>query len=67
MQALFKGDALSHHMEDSYYAAMGRAVGFVAVVGEDVVPIEAGTIKLLATATAEALAPEAAETDTSNA
>jgi hypothetical protein len=80
MQALFKGDALSNHMEDSYYAAMGRAGGFVAVVGEDVVPIAADTIKLLATARAEDAAEDAvlatitakaaaeeAETDTSKA
>ena len=66
MQALFKGDALSNHMEDSYYAAMGRAGGFVAVVGEGVVPIAADTIQLLATATTEAV-PEEAETDPSNA
>jgi Lipase (class 3) len=37
-QSLVKGEALAHHLEDSYYAAMGRAVGFVATVGEKIVP-----------------------------
>jgi hypothetical protein len=52
-QALYSGDALSHHMEDSYYAAMGRAGGFVAVVGEEVVPVGADSVKLLASETHE--------------
>ena len=39
MSSLFKGEGLAHHMEDSYYAAMGRASGFVAKVGEEVVPM----------------------------
>ena len=47
--SVFNGKALAHHLEDAYYAAMGRAVGFVAVVGEDVVPIGEESIKLLAT------------------
>lgn len=38
-QSLFSGQALAHHLEDSYYAAMGRAVGFVAKAGEDIVPL----------------------------
>ena len=40
IKSLFKGEGLAHHLEDSYYAAMGRAGGFVAKVGEDVVPLE---------------------------
>jgi hypothetical protein len=48
VQSLLKGDALAHHMEDSYYAAMGRASGFVAVVGEDVAPVGVDSVKLLA-------------------
>jgi hypothetical protein len=48
VQSLLKGEGLAHHLEDSYYAAMGRAVGFVAVVGEDIVPIGEESIKLLA-------------------
>jgi hypothetical protein len=52
-QALYSGDALAHHMEDAYYAAMGRAGGFVAVVGEEVVPVGANSVKLLASETNE--------------
>jgi len=37
IQSFVKGDALAHHLEDSYYAAMGRASGFRAIVGETVV------------------------------
>jgi hypothetical protein len=33
IQSLSKGDALAHHLEDSYYASVGRACGFVARVG----------------------------------
>ena len=40
VQSLVKGDGLAHHMEDSYYGAMGRAVGFRASVGEDIVEAE---------------------------
>jgi hypothetical protein len=36
IQSLVKGDSLGNHMEDSYYAAMGRAVGFWAAVGEEI-------------------------------
>jgi hypothetical protein len=39
MKSLFKGEGLAHHMEDSYYAAMGRAGGMIARVGEEVVPM----------------------------
>ena len=35
IQSLGSGDALNHHMEDSYYASVGRACGFLARVGED--------------------------------
>lgn len=37
VQALLQGKALAHHLEDEYYAGMGRATGFLARVGEDVV------------------------------
>lgn len=47
VQALFKGEALAHHMEDSYYSAMGSAVGFVAMLGKDIVPVGDSTLELL--------------------
>lgn len=50
-KALYSGDALAHHMEDSYYSAMGRAGGFVAVVGEDVLPVSKNSVKILASET----------------
>lgn len=37
IQSFSTGDALNHHMEDAYYASVGRACGFRAVVGEDLV------------------------------
>jgi len=40
MQSIAAGEALAHHMEDEYYASMGRASGFIAEVGEDLVEIE---------------------------
>jgi hypothetical protein len=39
IRSIFSGDALSHHMEDQYYMAMGRACGFVAKLGEEVRPM----------------------------
>lgn len=39
IQSFVKGDALAHHLEDSYYSAMGRASGFHANVGDDIVRI----------------------------
>jgi hypothetical protein len=39
-QSFLKGDSLAHHLEDSYYMAMGRAVGFNTTVGEDIVPLQ---------------------------
>lgn len=33
VQALLKGEALAHHMEDSYFAAMANAGGLVAIDG----------------------------------
>lgn len=39
IKSIFSGDALSHHMEDQYYMAMGRACGFVAILGEEVRPM----------------------------
>mmetsp|Transcript_11594 Transcript_11594/g.33359 ORF Transcript_11594/g.33359 Transcript_11594/m.33359 type:complete len:860 (+) Transcript_11594:462-3041(+) len=38
-QSFLKGESLAHHMEDSYYMAMGRAVGFNTTVGEEIVPV----------------------------
>lgn len=39
VKSILSGDALSHHMEDQYYMAMGRACGFKAEVGEDIKPM----------------------------
>ena len=39
-QAMLDLKALAHHLEDSYYAGMGRACGFVAKVGEEFVELE---------------------------
>lgn len=33
------GDALANHMEDDYYAAMGRATGLKAIPGEEIIPL----------------------------
>lgn len=38
-QSFLKGESLAHHMEDSYYLAMGRAVGFNTTVGEEIVRV----------------------------
>lgn len=35
IQSLGRGDSLKNHLEDSYYASVGRACGFVAQVGEE--------------------------------
>lgn len=35
IQSLVQGKALAHHLEDEYYAGMGRAAGFAARVGEE--------------------------------
>lgn len=40
IQSVMSGEALSHHMEDQYYSAMGRASGFVALVGEEIEKID---------------------------
>jgi Lipase (class 3) len=40
IQSLGSGYALSNHMEDSYYASIGRACGFQARVGEVLCEIE---------------------------
>ena len=47
VEALFRGEALAHHMEDSYYSALGSAGGFVALIGEEIVPAGAETVELL--------------------
>lgn len=39
-QSFLKGESLAHHLEDSYYMAMGRAVGFNTTVGEDIVSLK---------------------------
>ena len=36
IQSVFTGEALAHHMEDEYYQAMGRACGFMALVGKEI-------------------------------
>ena len=38
-QSFLKGESLAHHMEDSYFEAMGRAVGFNTTVGEEIVKV----------------------------
>jgi hypothetical protein len=40
IQSVLSGQALSHHMEDEYYAAMGRACGFIALVGDEIRSID---------------------------
>lgn len=40
IESFAKGRALANHMEDDYYAAMGRACGLKAVVGEEIEPLE---------------------------
>mmetsp|Transcript_6568 Transcript_6568/g.9390 ORF Transcript_6568/g.9390 Transcript_6568/m.9390 type:complete len:817 (+) Transcript_6568:70-2520(+) len=40
IKSLASGEALSHHMEDQYYMAMGRSSGFIAEVGEDIRPMD---------------------------
>lgn len=48
VQALLKGEALAHHMEDSYYAAIGNAAGFVSLVGEEIVAASKESVSMLA-------------------
>ena len=36
VKSLLKGESLAHHMEDSYYEAMGRAGGFKAIPNEEI-------------------------------
>lgn len=36
IQSVASGEALAHHLEDEYYQGMGRACGFIARLGEDV-------------------------------
>lgn len=35
-QSIFSGEAIGHHMEDQYYLGMGRASGFIALVGQEI-------------------------------
>ena len=44
IQSLAQGKALAHHLEDEYYAGMGRACGFLAQVGEELVELEESTL-----------------------
>jgi hypothetical protein len=39
IQSILKGEALAHHMEDEYYMAFGRACGFDAKIGEELVEL----------------------------
>ena len=39
IQSIATGEALAHHMEDEYFSAMGRACGFIARVGEELIEI----------------------------
>jgi Lipase (class 3) len=39
IESFAKGRALANHLEDDYYAAMGRASGFRAIVGEEITPL----------------------------
>lgn len=39
IQSLLEGKALTHHLEDEYYAGMGLACGFQARVGEELVEV----------------------------
>lgn len=36
LSSIFTGEAIGHHMEDQYYLGMGRAAGFLAIVGEEI-------------------------------
>jgi len=40
IQSIVQGKALPHHLKDQYYAGMGRASGFLARVGEEIVEVE---------------------------
>ena len=40
IQSIASGDGLADHMEDKYYGSMGRATGFLAVVGEEIRELE---------------------------
>ena len=37
VNAILRGEALAHHMEDSYFSAMASAGGFEAYVGEEII------------------------------
>uniref|UniRef100_A0A7S2IF45 Fungal lipase-type domain-containing protein n=1 Tax=Helicotheca tamesis TaxID=374047 RepID=A0A7S2IF45_9STRA len=39
IQSFFNGDAIAHHLEDEYYQGMGLACGYIALVGEDIRPM----------------------------
>jgi len=39
IQSITSGEAIAHHLEDEYYQGMGRACGFVANVGKEIVEV----------------------------
>lgn len=59
VQALFTGEALAHHMEDSYYNAMGRAGGFDAKPNEAIVRAGVSTETFVSQAESESIAAKA--------
>jgi hypothetical protein len=47
-QSFLQGEALAHHLEDSYYSAIGRSLGFIARVGEEIVEIGQEVVEVAA-------------------
>ena len=43
IQSITSGDAIAHHLEDEYYQGMGRACGFFACIGEEIVEVASRT------------------------
>jgi Lipase (class 3) len=63
-QSLLRGKAVSHHLEDQYYGGMGKAGGFVARVGADIVDdAMSGTVNLALTEAAIAVGASDATPD----
>jgi hypothetical protein len=46
IRSLIRGQGLAHHMEDEYYSGMGRASGFLARVGEQIVELNEDIIEV---------------------
>jgi len=40
MQSIVTGEGLTHHLEDKYYQGMGMSAGFVAMVGQELTPLD---------------------------